>query len=179
MKMPWCSVCSLILFLFRTNGKKGELEENNFRHCYGIFFENGILKVTSSKLCSKLLLNNHKVHWRYPTVIYGHGSTHMLNLSSRLRQTWNKNRLKCLGKDQLHKKSKTAVQRTLHTPKYITFHLFYTLLFLSSLVFKFNIVLIGIFKSNFQLQNIIMFLFFTKNAYLLRAKITLHVYNCC
>ena len=29
---------SLVLFLFRTNGKKGHLYENDFRHCYGISF---------------------------------------------------------------------------------------------------------------------------------------------
>ena len=29
---------SLILILFRTNGKKGRLEENGFRHCFANFF---------------------------------------------------------------------------------------------------------------------------------------------
>ena len=83
---------SLVLFLFRTNGKKGHLYENDFRHCYGIFFfESDILKVTWSQLCSKFLLNNYKAHWkqhfeRYPKVeIYEHGSTCVLNLSSRLQ----------------------------------------------------------------------------------------------
>ena len=31
-------MCSLILILFRTNGKKGRLEENDFRRCYANFF---------------------------------------------------------------------------------------------------------------------------------------------
>ena len=26
------------IFLFRANGKKGHLDEHNFRHCYGSFF---------------------------------------------------------------------------------------------------------------------------------------------
>ena len=38
-----------------------------------------------------------------------------------------------------------------------TFHLFYTRLFLSNLVLKFNIVLIGIFKNNFH-RNLFNFL---------------------
>ena len=75
MKMPWYSACLLLLFLFRTNGKKGRLDENDFRHCHGIFFESGILKVTWSQLCSKFLPNNYEAHWkqhfeRYPTVEY-------------------------------------------------------------------------------------------------------------
>ena len=109
--------------MFRTNGKKGHSKRNDFRHCYGILLGSDILKVTSSQLCSKFLVNNYQVHWRYAIVIYGHGSTHMLNRSSKLRQAWNKNRWKCLEKDQLHKKSKGAVRRTKYTPKYTTFHL--------------------------------------------------------
>ena len=38
MEMTWYSACLLLLFLFRTNGKKEHLDENNFRHCYGNFF---------------------------------------------------------------------------------------------------------------------------------------------
>ena len=75
MKMPWYFACLSLLFLFRTNGKKGRLDENDFRHCHGIFFESGILKVTWSQLCSKFLPNNYEAHWkqhfeRYPTVEY-------------------------------------------------------------------------------------------------------------
>ena len=35
----------IFIFLFRTSGKKGHLDENDFRYCYGNFFESGILKV--------------------------------------------------------------------------------------------------------------------------------------
>ena len=37
MKMPWYSACLLLLFLFRTNGKKGRLDENDFRLCLAFF----------------------------------------------------------------------------------------------------------------------------------------------
>ena len=46
MKVPWYSVFSFLLFFFRTNGKKGRLDENDFRHGYGNYFESAILKVT-------------------------------------------------------------------------------------------------------------------------------------
>ena len=38
MKMSWYSTCLLLLFLFRANGKKGHLDEHDFRHCYGSLF---------------------------------------------------------------------------------------------------------------------------------------------
>ena len=38
MKMSWYSACSLLLFLFRTNGKKGHLDENDFDQCYVMLF---------------------------------------------------------------------------------------------------------------------------------------------
>ena len=34
------------IFLFRANGNKENLEENNFRHSYGNIFESAIVKVT-------------------------------------------------------------------------------------------------------------------------------------
>ena len=39
MKMSWYSACLLLLFLFRTNGKKERLDKNNFPHCYFNFFQ--------------------------------------------------------------------------------------------------------------------------------------------
>ena len=36
----------IFIFLFRTNGKKEHLDENDFRHGYGNYFESAILKVT-------------------------------------------------------------------------------------------------------------------------------------
>ena len=54
-------VCVFIFnFLFRTNGKKENLDENNFRN----FFESAALKVTWSQLCSKFFRNNYNVYWQ-------------------------------------------------------------------------------------------------------------------
>ena len=39
-------------FLFRFNCTEEHLDENNFRHCYGNFFENTVLECTWSQLCS-------------------------------------------------------------------------------------------------------------------------------
>ena len=36
----------IFIFLFKTNGKKNHLNENGLCHCYGIFSESTILKVT-------------------------------------------------------------------------------------------------------------------------------------
>ena len=129
MMMPWYFLCSLILFSFRNNGNKEHLDWNDFRHCYGVFFfEKGILKVTSSQLCSKHLLNNDEVNWRYPKVIYGHGSAYVLNILSRLWQTWNKNQWKRLEKDQLHKNSRVHFEENfidLNTPGFTYFIRFF------------------------------------------------------
>ena len=69
--------------------------------------------------------------------------------------------IKVPEKDQLHKNPKVQFEEHyihLNTPRFTYFIRF--------LVF---------FKDNFQLQNIIMLLFFTKNAYLLTVQITLDV----
>ena len=76
VKIAWYSACLLLLFLFRTNGKKGHLDKNDFRYCSGNFFSKvAFWKVTWSQLCSKFLLNKYEALWqqhfeRYPTVIY-------------------------------------------------------------------------------------------------------------
>ena len=38
LTFEWYSTCLLLLFLFRTNGKKGHLDEKDMRHCYGNVF---------------------------------------------------------------------------------------------------------------------------------------------
>ena len=49
---------SIFIFLFRTNGKSAreQLDENDFRHCYGIFFESIILKLIDQAI----FRNNYK-----------------------------------------------------------------------------------------------------------------------
>ena len=39
-------VFRIFIFIFRTNGKKEHLDEKDFRHGYGNYFESAILKVT-------------------------------------------------------------------------------------------------------------------------------------
>ena len=138
------------------------------------FFESGILKVTSSQLCSKFLLNNYGVHWRqhferYHIVIYGYGSTHVLNFSSRLRQTWNKNRLKYLEKYQLHKNPRVQFEEHYIHLNRQRFTYFISFFFFQTYLLNLTWCWLAFFKDNFQLQNIFMFLFFTRNAYLLTA----------
>ena len=36
----------IFIFLFRTNGKKGQMDQNDFRHFFGDIFERTILEVT-------------------------------------------------------------------------------------------------------------------------------------
>ena len=61
----------LFLFiLFRSNVRKGYLDESDFRHCSGNLFESAIPK---SQLFFKSLLDNYEVHQqqhfeRHPTV---------------------------------------------------------------------------------------------------------------
>ena len=123
MKMSWYSACLLLLFLFRTNGKKGRLDENDVRHCHCIFFESGISKVTWSQLCSKFLSNIYETHWKqhfgripYSQVISGHGSTNAQHLSSRLRWTWKKKKKSKIvpRKRSAAQKSKCALRKTLN-----------------------------------------------------------------
>ena len=52
----------IFIFLFRTNGKKEHLDENNFLHYYGNFFEGAIGKVALSQPCFNFFLNNYDAH---------------------------------------------------------------------------------------------------------------------
>ena len=39
----------LFIFLFRSNVRKGYLDEDNLRHCFGIFFKSVVSKVSWSQ----------------------------------------------------------------------------------------------------------------------------------
>ena len=80
----WCHgiprVFISIFFLFRTKGKKGHLDKNEFRHCYGTFFKNIILKLlnqsyiqSSVSTCTRLIDSSilTPYRWRF----HGNGST--------------------------------------------------------------------------------------------------------
>ena len=92
MKMTWYSACLLLLILFRTNGKKGHLDENDFRHYDANFFQKwhsesylitAMFKVPSQQIRGTLTT----AFWKIPhcSLFYGHRWTCVLNLSSRLR----------------------------------------------------------------------------------------------
>ena len=74
MKMTWYSAYSLLLFLEPTVRKDTWMQTTSVTVMV-IVFENSILKVTWSQLCSKSLLRNYEAHWqlhfeRYPTFLY-------------------------------------------------------------------------------------------------------------
>ena len=129
MKIPWYSACLLLLFLFRTNGKKGCLDENDFRHCHGIFFKSGILKVTWSQLFSKFLYNRYEAHWkqhfeRYPAVEYFPDMdqlTRSINIKTSV--SIKQKSMTVLQKRSVAQKSKCALRRTsnLSRPRFTYF----------------------------------------------------------
>ena len=55
-----CHVFSFLFTLSRTSGKKEHLDENDFRHCYGNFFESAILE--SYLVATKFFLSNYETH---------------------------------------------------------------------------------------------------------------------
>ena len=137
MKIAWYSACLLLLFLFRTNHKKGHFDKNDFCYCYGNFFSKvAFWKVTWSQLCSKFLLNKYEALWqqhfeRYPTVF--------------ILRTWNNMRAKSFIKTLVSVTEtridegawKMIVAQSEHLEEHCTktettFHLFYALLFLTN-----------------------------------------------
>ena len=54
----------IFIFLFRTNGKKEHLDENDFHFRYGNYFESAIMKVNWYQLCPKSFLNTYEAHWQ-------------------------------------------------------------------------------------------------------------------
>ena len=143
MKMSWYSACLLLLFLFRTNGKKENLDENGFRHCNGTFFRKwhsesylitAMFKVPSQEIRGTLTIAFWKIP--YSSLFYGHGSTCVQDFRKRY---WNENRWRYTQNVHLEEHcSKIAT----------TFHLFNALIFLTNLVFKFNIVLTDLYFDN-------------------------------
>ena len=129
MKMTWYFACLLLLFLFRTNGTKGRLDENDFRHCHGIFFKSGILKVTWSQLFSKFLYNRYEAHWkqhfeRYPAVEYFPDMdqlTRSINIKTSV--SIKQKSMTVLQKRSVAQKSKCALRRTsnLSRPRFTYF----------------------------------------------------------
>ena len=136
LKMTWYSVC-LLLFLFRTNSKKGHLEdENDFCHCHGNFFQNwhsesylvtAMFKVPSQQLQGALTTDT---------------------LQFYILWTWIKMHAKSFIKTLVNvtaKKIDEGAWEKINCAKIQA-----CTWFLSNLVFKCNLVLMGIFLDNFH-----------------------------
>ena len=129
-----------------------------------IFFESGILKVTWSQLCSNS---------PFSTITRLIDNSILKDtLQLYILRTWTNMRAKSFIKTSVNVtetktdegarkkiKNATCTWKNIWTKIETTFHLFYALLFLSNLVFKFNIVLIGNFLYNFH-HNLFTFLSF-------------------
>ena len=130
-----------------------------------IFFESGILKVTWSQLCSNS---------PFSTITRHTDSSILKNtLQLYILRTWINVRAKSFIKTSVnvtktkidegarkkisHAKMERAPWKNIWTKIETTFQLIYALPFLSNLVFKFKIVLIGNFLYNFH-RNIFTFL---------------------
>ena len=104
-------MCLLLSFLFRTSGKKGQLDEKDFHHCYGIFFpERAFWK----------LLDHSYVRSSFSTITIHIDNSLLkdalqfnilrtwMNIRAKsfiksLVKSWNENRRSCLKKHQLPK----------------------------------------------------------------------------
>ena len=117
----------MLLFLFKTNGKKRHWMRTTSVTVTVFFLESSILKVTWSQICSKFLLSNYEAHWkqhfeRYPTV----GKFTDMDQHIKSFKTWVKSfiktsvnmtkqkSMKVPGKRSLAQKSKGALRRRLH-----------------------------------------------------------------
>ena len=148
MKTSWYFACLLLLFLFRTNDKKGHLDENDFRPCYGNVFRKWHSQLDQSYVQSPFSTNTR------------HTANSILKntLQFFILRIWINMRAKSFVKSLVNVTEtridegawKKIVTQSVHLEEHstkieTTFHLFYGLLFLTNLVFKFNTVLIGIF----------------------------------
>ena len=141
-KVPWYSVFSFFIFLFRSNGKNEHLDENHFRHAYGNYFKSAVLKVTWFQLYSKFStitrhidngISNILYSWRF----YGHGSTYMLIFSwvNIMKWKWEK----VPWELSVAQKFKPVLWRILHQDISLIIVLFFSSQ--TNPVFKFNLVL--------------------------------------
>ena len=62
--IPFFHLLLLFFFLFRTNGIKRHLNEIDFCHGYGNYYERAILKITWYQLCWNFFLKYYVAHWQ-------------------------------------------------------------------------------------------------------------------
>ena len=153
--------------LFRTNGKKGHL--NEFCHYHVFFFFRKL--VIWSQLCSKFLLSNYEARWkqhveRYPySWIFYFIKTSVHIMKQKL--------MKVPGKRLVAQKSERALRRTLHLNR---------LCFSASTLFykdqwNFDEDECS-FSKVFCFKTLLLCSYFSRKTYFLTTKITLDVYNC-
>ena len=146
--MSWYFTCLLLLFLFRTNGKKGHLDENNFRPCYHNIFRKWHSQLDHSQVQSPSSINTRHIA----------NSILKNTLQFFILRTWINMRAKSFIKTSVNFTEtridkgawKKRVTQSVHLEEHCTkienlFHLICAPLYLTSLVFKFITVLIGIF----------------------------------
>ena len=99
MVLVFCAF--IFIFCLEPNGKKEDMDENNFRHCYGKFFEIAILKVTWSQLNSKFFPTTYAAQWQW----------HLINtLQLKVLWTWINIRAKSKFLYWLNNKKKLIVK---------------------------------------------------------------------
>ena len=133
----------IVVILVRTSVKKGHLDENGFRHCYGNFFR----KLHSEYYFIKVMFKVPSQQLR--------GTSTILNdtLQLFILGTWINMHAKSFIKTSVDVTEtridevawKKIVKQSVHLEEHctkteITFYLFYALLLLTNLVFKFDIV---------------------------------------
>ena len=140
--------CVRFYFLFRTKVKKWYFDESALPQGYDTFFQNVILKVTLSQLCSKFFLNNYVGHdnnmlttafWMIPGSVREWIMIH----ANYFIKTWvnimKQKSTKLPGKLSLSKKKKNnpSLQQTLHRNKgYVNYcYTFFLSNFQTNLVF--------------------------------------------
>ena len=107
MKMPWYSVFPFFIFCLEPTVTE-QLDENNFRHYFCIFFQKYHSETICSQLCSKFFRNNYKPFWqrhlkRYITVV--EDFTDMHHHMNQFFLEWislNDNWWRCLKNYHLH-----------------------------------------------------------------------------
>ena len=119
MKMLWYSVCLLLLFLFKTNDKKGHLDENELviffqKWHYESYLITAMFKVPSQQLRGTLTA----AFWR---ILYSWIQTWInIRVKSFVKTSVKIKRCKSMkvsGKRLVAQKSKCALRRTLHLNK--------------------------------------------------------------
>ena len=147
MKMSWSFACLLLLFLFRTNGKKVHLDENDFRPCYGNLFRKWHSRLDHSQAQSpssntrqiaNSILKDTLQFFILRTWINMHAKSFVKTLVNVTETRIDEGAWKKIVTQSVHLEEHCTKIET-------TFHLIYAPLYLTNLIFKFNTVLIDLF----------------------------------